>query len=191
MKPLFAWMLAFMISPSTNGNPCIIPSDTARKPSVTLQDTLMDPMLILMIRDTAACHDDLGRAFSKDYGELFTYIGQNDLRPGKLLAQYYTFKSAFIFDVAVQIDRLPTTTKGRIKINRINGGNVVIAHYIGPYDQIGMAYSALDYWLEKNDKAAGGLPFEVYLNDPVTVQDPYDLRTDIYQLLIDIPHSTH
>jgi effector-binding domain-containing protein len=54
-----------------------------------------------------------------------------------------------------------------------------------------MAYSALDYWLEKNDKAAGGLPFEVYLNDPVTVQDPYDLRTDIYQLLIDIPHSTH
>lgn len=156
-------------------------SDTAKKPTVTLQDTLLYSMVILTIRDTAASQKNLSGVFSKDYRELFTYIHQNGLRPGKIMARYYSYQPSFILDVAVEVDKLPTMTKGRIKIDMANGGNAIIAHYKGPYDQIGMAYVAIENWLKERNKIADGRPFEVYLNDPAMVQDPTELLTDVYQ----------
>jgi effector-binding domain-containing protein len=101
------------------------------------------------------------------------------------MAQYYSVQPVFIVDVAVEVDKFPTRTQGRIKINKIDGGKAVIAHYKGPYGQIGMAYAAIVSWLKEGNKIADGRPFEVYLDDPATVQDPSELRTDIYQLTKD------
>jgi len=38
-------------------------------------------------------------------------------------------------------------------------------------------------WLKENNKIAGGLPFEAYLNDPASVKNKFYLQTDIYQMI--------
>lgn len=70
---------------------------------------------------------------------------------------------------------------GKIKGKTIKGGDAIVVHYQMPYDQIAAAYAAISKWLNENNKKALEQPFEVYLNDPVTVKDPQQLRTDVYQ----------
>jgi len=70
---------------------------------------------------------------------------------------------------------------GRIKGKKIMGGDAVVVHYQGPYDQIGLAYSAIAKWLVEHKQKPLQQPFEIYMNDPGTVKDPQLLRTDVYQ----------
>lgn len=153
--------------------------DTAKKPTLALEESMLSPMYILEIRDTASAEDSIGIVLGKDYKELFATINQNGLRPGKAMAFYYSSKPPFILDAAVEVDRFPRQTAGRIKINKTKGGNAVIVHYKGPYEQVGMAYTALNKWLTEFHKAADGSPFEIYLNDPTSERDPFELRTDV------------
>lgn len=99
------------------------------------------------------------------------------------MAFYHTSRLPFIFEPAVEVDQLPTQFMGRIKGKKIEGGNAIVVHYQGPYDQVGRAYAAITKWLKENNKQPFQQPFEVYLNDPATVKDPQQLRTDVYQRL--------
>ncbi|MGZ8518270.1 MAG: GyrI-like domain-containing protein, partial [Chitinophagaceae bacterium] len=63
------------------------------------------------------------------------------------------------------------------------GGDVLIAHTWGPYDQVGQAYLKIENWLKENNRKPKGNPFEVYLNDPAAVKSPSEIRTDVYQPL--------
>lgn len=186
MKWISAWIFIFPVW-AANGAAFLRTSercglqDTAKQPTVQLEEGLLRPMLFITIRDTAANQADMGRIFSKDYGELYRYIYQNGLKPGKLLARYYSVQPFFVFDVGVEVDKLPLAQEGEIKVNRLEGGWAIIAHFKGPYEQIGFAYSAIQSWLAANNRSGNGQPFEVYLNQPGNVQDAFELRTDIYQ----------
>jgi len=158
-------------------------ADTVRTPTVELETTMVSPMTILMIRDTAAAVTDISRVLGNGYVELFTYINHNHLKPGKVMAFYHSSRPPMIMDVAVQVDSPAKVTTGRIKINKVLAGNAVVAHYQGPYEQIGMAYAALGKWLKQQGKNALDAPFEVYLNDPMSVKYPSELRTDVYQFV--------
>ena len=156
--------------------------DTTKAPTVAVEERVVSPMIFLAIRDTAASQADMARIFGRDYGELYTYAGQNGLKPGRAMARYYSVQPVYIFDVAIEVDKVPGGTGDRLRADSSMGGNAVIAHFKGPYEQIGMAYAAIQKWLRANDRTACGQPFEIYLNNPASVPDPYDLRTDIYQL---------
>jgi effector-binding domain-containing protein len=65
----------------------------------------------------------------------------------------------------------------------MEGGDALIAKYKGPYNRIALAYAAISDWLIKQKKQCNDKPFEVYLNDPLEVKDPFELRTDVYQLI--------
>jgi effector-binding domain-containing protein len=158
-------------------------ADTVRMPTVELEKTIVSPMTILMIRDTAAAVSDISRVLGDGYVEIFTYINRNHLKPGKVMAFYHSSRPPMLMDVAVQVDSPARVTTGRIKINKVLAGNAVVAHYQGPYEQIGMAYAAIGKWLKQQDKNANGVPFEVYLNDPMSVKYPSELRTDVYQFV--------
>jgi effector-binding domain-containing protein len=132
---------------------CMI-QDTTRKPTVSLEETMVDTMTILVIKDTAASTEDISRIIGAGYGELFTFINQSGLTP-----------------------------TGRIKLNRIFGGKAIIARYQGPYEKVDIAYTAITNWLKEHNREAKGRPFEVYLNNPAAVKDPFELRTDVYQLM--------
>jgi len=158
-------------------------NDTIKRPVVQLQETSIDSMNLVVIRDTANNSAELNVRLGKAYGELFTFINQNNLLHGKVMAFYYTSKWPFVFEAALQTDRLAYCTSGRVKINRLPAGNAVVAKYTGPYGHVSIAYAAIAGWMAAHNKTANGYPFEVYINDPAQVRDSFELRTDVYQMM--------
>jgi len=157
--------------------------DTTKLPQVTITDTSIGPMTLLMIRDTAQTVEDIGTILNTNYGELFTYLNQYNIQPKKIMAFYHTYQPPYVMDAAVEVDKEPQQVTGNIRMNKMNGGQAVVAHYQGPYERVDTAYTIIGKWLQDKRKTPEGSPFEVYLNDPSAVSDPYQLRTDIYQMV--------
>jgi len=155
--------------------------DTIMPVKVELEKTTFRDMSVLYINDTAAVTETVKDVLGKGYGELMQFIQQNKLQPRKFMAWYYSTQPPWPMDVAVEIIRIPPTLSGRIRSRIQKGGDVLIAHMRGPYDQVGMAYVKIENWLIENKRTAKGKPFEVYLNDPSVVKSPSEIRTDIYQ----------
>ena len=157
--------------------------DTVVPVKVRLEETNFNDLMILFIPDTAKQLQDLGAVFQRGYGELMKYAHENQLKTGKFLAWYYSVQPPWIMDIGVETDKLPSELKGRVKSRIEKGGEVLIAHMQGPYTQLGEAYNQIESWLKQNNRMARGNPFEIYLNDPSTVKDPSEIKTDIYQPL--------
>lgn len=145
---------------------------------VTLQ-----PMKVIYVVDSVVTADSFSVKMGKDYGLLFSFIGQQQLKPGKIMGIYHTASPPYIFDVAVEVDREPGQLTGAVQFKTIEGGDAVVVHFKGPYEQIEKAYLQIEEWLKKNNKQRAGPPIEVYLNDPGTVKDKNELLTDVYQLI--------
>lgn len=152
---------------SSNSNKMI--QDAIKKPTVILEERLTKPMSQLIISDTAATVSDISQLFQRDYEELFTFIGKNTLIPDKVMAFYNSY-APFSINVAVEVNRVPDLLTERIKAKYRAGGNAVKARYQGPYEPVGIAYTAIAVWLKVHEKRAKDRPFEVYLNDPWEVR---------------------
>ena len=143
----------------------------------------MQPIKVIYIADTVMSTDSISLKMSKDYGILFSLMGQQQLKPGRVMAIYHTTKPPWIFDVAVEVDKAPDKLTGGTRFKITQDGDAVVLHYKGPYEKMDSAYFQIEEWLKKNNKLKSGPSIEVYLNDPGTVKDKNDLLTDIYQLI--------
>ncbi|MFI5154438.1 MAG: GyrI-like domain-containing protein [Chitinophagales bacterium] len=157
-------------------------ADTAKKPTVSIEEATVKPFSVLAIRDTATSMEDISRVLGKGYGELFAFIGKNSLMPLRVMAFYYSYQPPIPVDITIEIGKMPASLSGRIFEKKIEGGRAYVAHYQGPYSLVEIAYTAIASKLKEEDNEANGQPFEVYLNSPGTVKDSNELRTDIYQL---------
>lgn len=166
-----------------NAGMTFLQRDTVVPVKIQLEKTSFNDMAILFISDTAKQIQDMGSVLSKGYSELMKYVQENQLRSKKFLAWYYSAQSPWIMDIAVETDKLPSELRGGINSRIQKGGEVLIAHMWGPYSELGQAYIQIENWLKQNNRVARGNAFEVYLNDPVTVKDPSEIQTDIYQPL--------
>jgi effector-binding domain-containing protein len=155
--------------------------DTIIPAKVQLEETIFKDMSVLYINDTAAATETVKDVLGKGYGELMQFIQQNKLQPRRFMAWYYSTKPPWPMDVAVETVSMPPKLSGRIQSRIQKGGDVLIAHVWGPYDQVGIAYVKIESWLKENKRKAKGNPFEVYVNDPSAVKNPSEIRTDIYQ----------
>lgn len=162
--------------------PKVMIKDTVKKTSVVLAQVLLKPTNVLYIRDTTDMAG-LSKVIGADYGEIFTFIGRNGLKPGKVMAFYLNYQDPVTLEPAVEVDRVPEKLTGRIKSKMIAGGDAIVAHYTGPYEEMELPYNEIAKWLKENNQEARELPFEVYLNEPAQVKDKYELKTDVYQLL--------
>jgi effector-binding domain-containing protein len=149
----------------------------------TIERITMQPMNMVYVTDTAQTIESFSPKMGKSYGTLFTLIGQQQLKPGKIMAIYHTITPPRIFDIAVEVDKEPAQLNDGVQFKTIAGGDAVVAHYKGAYEQIEKAYLQIEEWLKKNNKQKAGPPMEVYLNDPATVKDKNELLTDVYQLI--------
>lgn len=156
--------------------------DTAKRTHVELEQVALRPINVLYIRDTAAMAG-LSEVFEKDYGEIFTFIGEKGLTPGRVMAFYLNYQNPITLEAAVEVDQVPAKLSGRIKAKVVPGGDAVVAHYTGPYEELEKPYNEIGNWLKENGLEAREIPFEVYLNGPKDVRDAYELKTDVYQLL--------
>ena len=155
--------------------------DTVVPAKIELEKTTIKDMFVLFIPDTASTDDSIKNVFSKDYRELMPCIQQNKLQPQKFMGWYYTTHAPWIMEVAIETNGMPSQLTGRVHSKTVEGGEVLIAHMWGPYDQLGQAYMKMQQWLEENNRKAKAAPFEVYLNDPAAVKDQSQIQTDIYQ----------
>ncbi len=155
--------------------------DTLVPVKIELEKTSIKNMQVLYIKDTAPTTEAIKDVIGNGYGELLQYIQENQLKPMKFMAWHYAMQPPWSMDVAIETDRMPAELKGRIQARVLPEGEVIIAHVWGPYDQLGQAYEQLQTWLIKNNRKPKGSLFEVYLNDPATVKNPMEIRTDIYQ----------
>jgi effector-binding domain-containing protein len=59
--------------------------------------------------------------------------------------------------------------------------------HVGPYEELSVAYEALNEWITKNGFVAAGPVQERYLNDPGAVASPADYQTEIEIPIIAAP----
>jgi effector-binding domain-containing protein len=149
----------------------------------TISRVIMKPIKMVYIVDSVVTVDSFSSKMGKGYGILFTLIGQQQLKPGKVMAMYHTITPPYIFDIAVEVDKAPMQVTDGVQYKTIAGGDAIVVHYKGPYENIHNAYQQIEEWLKKNNKQMAGPPIEVYLNDPATVKDKNELLTDVYQLI--------
>ena len=156
--------------------------DTIKKTNVVLEKVLLEPFNVLMIRDTTGV-SAISKVFEADYGEIFNFIKKNELKSGKVMAFYLDFQDPVTMEAGVEVDRIPEQLSGRIESKFVAGGEAVVAHYTGPYEEMEKPYNEIKKWLKENNREAREFPFEVYLNEPSQVKDKYELKTDVYQFL--------
>lgn len=158
-------------------------ADTSRQPKMVVEEITVQPMIVLAIRDTAKTMADIGPVLGRDYGEIGQVMGSNGLKfSGPVMAWYHTNTQPFILEAGVPVDKKPAKVEGRVYVKEIGSAKAVVVHFWGPYELTGQAYSKVAEWLTKNKKKPMGAPYDVYITDPTTVSDPYQVQTDIVQI---------
>ncbi|MES1217569.1 MAG: GyrI-like domain-containing protein [Bacteroidota bacterium] len=187
----FVALVAFLIvmgiqadsTASLNTKSNFMIQDTLIPAKVQLEKTNFKDMSVLFITDTAATTETIKDILGKGYRELLQFIQQNKLQPLKFMGWYYSTQPPWPVDIAVETVNMPEQLSGRIRSRILKGGEVLIAHVWGSYDEVGQGYAKIQTWLKENKRKAKGSPFEVYINDPSVVKDPSEIQTDIYQPL--------
>lgn len=153
-----------------------------QEPRMELEALKTKSMMVLTIVDTAKTMADIGPSLAKDYAEIGSVMKMNQLNyAGMPLAWYHSQIEPYLIEAGIPVDKKPAKLSGRVKIKQVEEGTAVVVHFWGPYEMTAKAYPMIKKWLEQNNKTAAGAPYDVYVSDPTTVKDPYQIQTDIYQ----------
>ena len=161
------------------------PGITKKAPVINIMDTLSVKQLVLCIKDSAANNQRIANKLAIIYGvKLASVIKKNKLKvTGAPIAWYKNLKAPFFFEAGIPIDKRPAKLPAGVTIKQIGTDSVVIAHFYGPYDLTGQAYTALQDWIKDRKKKSIKPPYEVYVDDPLDksgkLKDPYKVQTDI------------
>ena len=161
------------------------PAITKKAPVINITDTISIKQIVLCIKDSAKTSDHIANKLGQIYGvKLAAIIKKNKLKiTGVPMAWYKSQKAPFFFEAGLPIDKKPARLPSGTSIKQIGQDSVVVAHFYGPYDLTGQAYTALQDWMKDHKKKAIQPPYEVYVDDPMDkngkLKDPYKVRTDI------------
>lgn len=156
-------------------------SIAAQEPTVTMADTNTSQQIVVYVTDSASSSAAITQKFMQIIPvELGGYLKKNDLQmTGPPCAWYRGNQFPFVFDIGVPVNKVPAATEGRIKIRQLTAGKAVVAHYYGPYDQIGKGYTIATTWIKEHNKIVVAPPYEVYAGDPGLEKDSYKVLTNI------------
>jgi DNA-binding transcriptional MerR regulator len=122
----------------------------------------------------------IAQTIGECFGELMGYVQEHGLQmtgppfiayPDPIHEEEGTIECCFPVAGAAE-------PQGRVKLRHLSGGPVAWTRHVGPYDQVGDAYAALDAWVADNGRHMAGAPREVYLSEPRTTA-PEDLLTEV------------
>lgn len=125
--------------------------------------------------------DQLHTFFGETYGAMYHALGARGLSPqGMPGAIYYRVDEAgnstdLAASVPVPEDMKPIEG---FELVHVPAGKALQLEFAGPYDGMHGAYAAMESYVQKHGLRTQ-LMLEEYLNDPDTVADPSQLRTNI------------
>lgn len=160
-------------------------STSSSAPIINISDSVAVPFQIIYIKDSAKNNIRLSQKLAKIYAEkLSDCILKNKLKSmGAPVAWYKTQKAPFFFEAGIPVDRKPNKLPRGINYKRVSSGNVMIAHFYGPYEETVQAYQLLKEIIKDRKKTMAGAPYEIYIDDPIgkdgVVKDPYKVQTNI------------
>jgi effector-binding domain-containing protein len=74
------------------------------------------------------------------------------------------------FEILVCMPVVPGATGGaEVELEEVPGGTVATTVHVGPYNEIGAAYAAVQVWMAEHGRQPAGMVRETYLNDPDSV----------------------
>ena len=101
------------------------------------------------------------------YGRIMAYVGEMGAAPtGAPFVAYYNMDMADLdIEVGFPVDRaLPS--RGDLAAGVLAAGAYATCMHIGPYDQVGPAYSALTEFVQQQGRTPTGVAYEFYFNSP-------------------------
>jgi effector-binding domain-containing protein len=161
----------------------IIPAKKA--PVINIMDTLSTKFTVLCMKDSAANSDRIAIKLAAIYNvKLAAIVKKNGLKViGAPMAWYKSQKAPFFFEAGLPVNKIPGKLPANLSVKQIGVDSVIVAHFYGPYDLTGQAYTVLEDWIKDHKKKAIHPPYEVYVEDPMDkngkLKDPYKVQTDI------------
>jgi effector-binding domain-containing protein len=156
-----------------------------RPPIINIVDTVAPKRIVVFCKDSAKTYERISLKLGKIYGiKLADYIKKNGLKTtGSPLAWYTKQKPPYFFEAGMQVNKKGTKAMPGVQLRELGAGKVVLAHFYGPYNLLPQGYDAMKEWIKDNKKIASGMPYEIYVTDPVDKNgkpvDPYKVQTDI------------
>jgi effector-binding domain-containing protein len=141
-----------------------------------LLDRPAQPALVIRTR---APVQSLPQVVGQAYGAILQYAGRLGFQPsGAPFVAYYNMDMADLdMEIGFPFEQKPEG-EGNVLAGEIPGGKAAACLHVGPYDQVGAAYEALQEWMQANGCVPAGVAYEFYLNDPGTTP-PAELQTQV------------
>ena len=141
-----------------------------------LLDRLAQPTLAIRTRTAV---QNLPQVLGQAYGAILQHAGPLGGQPcGAPFVAYHNMDMQAL-DIEIGFPFAQALAgHGDIQVGEIPGGKAVTCVHIGPYDQVGGVYEALQKWIGVNSYMPIGVVYEFYLNDPQTTP-PSELQTQV------------
>jgi effector-binding domain-containing protein len=158
---------------------------SVRPPIVNIVDTVAPKRLICYFKDSAKTFERISLKLGKIYGvKLADYMKKNGLKAsGAPMAWYKTQTPPYFFEAGMPINKTGKKSVPGVQVREIAAGKVIVAHFYGPYELLPQGYDAIKEFIKENKKIAAGIPYEMYVTDPIDKNgkpvDPYKVQTDI------------
>jgi effector-binding domain-containing protein len=141
-----------------------------------LLDRSTQPTLTIRTRSAV---QNLPQVLGQAWGAIMQYAEPLGFQPCG--APFVAYHNMNMQDLDIEVG-FPFAQKlaghGNIHAGAIAGGKAVTCVHIGPYDQVGGAYEALQKWVGTHSYVPTGVAYEFYLNDPQTTP-PAELQTQV------------
>lgn len=113
------------------------------------------------------------------YQEVAAYLGRAHVpMAGPPFAKYAFHDSLVDVEAGFPVTE-PIQGEGRVVPSSLSAGPAAVATHYGPYEQLGLAYDAVEVWLREHGLEPNGPHWEVYYTDPQEQPDPARWRTDV------------
>ncbi len=161
------------------------PTVAKKPPIINITDTIAIPQIVIYVKDSARLSERIGLKLNNIYTKtLADVIKKNNLsKTGARMAWFKNSAAPFFFEAGIPVNKKPAKLPKNVFVKNIGGDSAVVAHFYGPYELTYEGYGALREWMKDNKKKAAGMPYEIYIGDPIDAKgqpaDPYRVQTDI------------